>query len=129
MIPKKLAPDLIRGESRFSEKIMRKKASPMRYELYYWPSIQGRGEFIRLALEEAGADYIDVARRSGKRGVPAMMKLMNDSGSRIRPTRRRFSRPARSSSPRRPIFYYFSVRDCGSHRATRPAGYGRTNCS
>jgi glutathione S-transferase len=34
----------------------------MRYELYYWPGIQGRGEFIRLALEEAGADYIDVAR-------------------------------------------------------------------
>jgi glutathione S-transferase len=50
----------------------------MRYELYYWPSIQGRGEFIRLALEEAGADYIDVARRPGKRGVPAMMKLMDD---------------------------------------------------
>jgi glutathione S-transferase len=50
----------------------------MRYELYYWPTIQGRGEFVRLALEEAGADYIDVARRSGKRGVPAMMKLMAD---------------------------------------------------
>jgi glutathione S-transferase len=49
----------------------------MRYELYYWPTIQGRGEFIRLALEEAGADYLDVARRAGKRGVPAMMKLLN----------------------------------------------------
>jgi glutathione S-transferase len=34
----------------------------MRYELHYWPSIQGRGEFVRLALEEAGADYVDVAR-------------------------------------------------------------------
>jgi len=33
----------------------------MAYELYYWPGIQGRGEFVRLALEEAGADYIDVA--------------------------------------------------------------------
>ena len=32
------------------------------YELYYWPSIQGRGEFVRLALEEAGAPYVDVAR-------------------------------------------------------------------
>jgi glutathione S-transferase len=53
----------------------------MRYELYYWPSIQGRGEFVRLALEEAGADYVDVARRSGKRGVPAMMKLLD--GTRI----------------------------------------------
>src|ERR1700683_2910760 len=38
----------------------------MRYELLYWPSIQGRGEFVRLALEEAGADYVDVARGSGK---------------------------------------------------------------
>jgi glutathione S-transferase len=46
----------------------------MRYELYYWPSIQGRGEFIRLALEEAAADYVDVAR--GKRGTAAMMKMM-----------------------------------------------------
>lgn len=33
----------------------------MRYELYYWPGIQGRGEYVRLALEEAGADYLDVA--------------------------------------------------------------------
>jgi len=49
----------------------------MRYELYYWPSIQGRGEFIRLALEEAGADYVDVARR-GKSGMASMMKLMAD---------------------------------------------------
>jgi len=47
----------------------------MRYELYYWPGIQGRGEFIRLALEEAGADYLDVARR-GKAGMRAMTKLM-----------------------------------------------------
>ncbi len=53
----------------------------MRYELYYWPSIQGRGEFVRLALEEARADYVDVARRPGKRGVPAMMKLIE--GKRI----------------------------------------------
>ncbi len=36
----------------------------MRYLLYYWPTIQGRGEFVRLALEQAGADYTDVARRS-----------------------------------------------------------------
>jgi len=50
----------------------------MRYELYYWPSIQGRGEFVRLALEEAGADYVDIARRPGKRGVPAMMKILED---------------------------------------------------
>lgn len=46
----------------------------MRYELYYWPSIQGRGEFVRLALEEAGADYVDVAREP--HGMASMMKLM-----------------------------------------------------
>lgn len=37
----------------------------MRYELYYWTGIQGRGEFVRLALEDAGADYDDVAREQG----------------------------------------------------------------
>jgi len=46
----------------------------MRYELYYWPGIQGRGEFVRLALEDAGADYLDVARRP--RGMAAMSRLM-----------------------------------------------------
>ena len=55
----------------------------MRYELYYWPTIQGRGEFVRLALEEAGADYVDVARAAGKGGgVPAMMKFLD--GTRIK---------------------------------------------
>jgi len=34
----------------------------MKYELYYWPEIQGRGEYIRLALEETKANYVDVAR-------------------------------------------------------------------
>ncbi len=40
----------------------------MAYELHYWPGIQGRGEFIRLALEQAGADYVDVARRPASEG-------------------------------------------------------------
>ncbi|MEA2981493.1 MAG: glutathione S-transferase [Alphaproteobacteria bacterium] len=48
----------------------------MRYELYYWPEIQGRGEFVRLVLEEGGADYVDVARRRSH-GVDAMMKFMS----------------------------------------------------
>lgn len=46
----------------------------MRYELYYWPEIQGRGEFVRLALEEAAADYVDVARAPG--GQDKMMELI-----------------------------------------------------
>ena len=50
----------------------------MKYRLYYWPSAQGRGEFVRLALEEAGADYVDVARETGKGlGIPALMKHMD----------------------------------------------------
>ena len=49
----------------------------MRYELFYWPSIQGRGEFVRLALEAAGAVYVDVARESGRgHGIEAMIRLM-----------------------------------------------------
>ena len=48
----------------------------MRYELYYWPSIQGRGEFVRLALEAAGADYVDVCR-ARRGGMSAMERLMN----------------------------------------------------
>jgi glutathione S-transferase len=44
----------------------------MRYELYYWPTIQGRGEYVRLVLEDTGAEYADVARR----GMASMMKMM-----------------------------------------------------
>ena len=44
------------------------------YQLYYWPSIQGRGEFVRLALEEAGVDYVDVARGDG--GVDQLMAAL-----------------------------------------------------
>ena len=51
----------------------------MRYELYYWPSIQGRGEFVRLALEEAAADYVDVARRKG--GMARMTRLLQGRGA------------------------------------------------
>ena len=49
----------------------------MRYELYYQPSIQGRGEFVRLALEDSGADYIDVARDPNF-GRPGIMKFLED---------------------------------------------------
>jgi glutathione S-transferase len=47
----------------------------MPYELYYWDGIQGRGEFVRLALEEAGAEYVDVAREAG--GESAMQRLLS----------------------------------------------------
>jgi len=55
----------------------------MPYELYYWPTIQGRGEFVRLALEELGESYVDVARRPGRSGgVPAMMRMLD--GKRVK---------------------------------------------
>jgi glutathione S-transferase len=50
----------------------------MKYELYYWPSIQGRGEYVRLALEDAGANYADVARSD--RGMAAMTGMMEARG-------------------------------------------------
>ncbi|MEZ4394132.1 MAG: glutathione S-transferase [Polyangiales bacterium] len=50
----------------------------MSYLLYYWPSIQGRGEFIRLALEDAGVEYVDVAR--GPDGVAAIAALLRGEG-------------------------------------------------
>src|ERR1700721_4119509 len=50
----------------------------MGYELYYWPSIQGRGEFVRLAMEQAGARYSDVAREPGRRGgVAALLRFLD----------------------------------------------------
>ena len=48
------------------------------YQLHYWPGIQGRGEFVRLALEAAGAGYVDVARgdEEAGRGLPAMQHYL-----------------------------------------------------
>jgi glutathione S-transferase len=51
------------------------------YELYYWPGIQGRGEFVRLLLEDSGADYVDVARLPEAQGggVRAIMRFLKGS--------------------------------------------------
>lgn len=56
-----------------SEVTMKKRG--IRIELYYWPGIQGRGEFIRLALEDAGAAYVDVARER-KNGLMTLMRFL-----------------------------------------------------
>jgi glutathione S-transferase len=52
----------------------------MAFELHYWPTIQGRGEFVRLALEAAGASYLDVARGADNagQGVGAMQRCLSD---------------------------------------------------
>ena len=54
----------------------------MTYELYYWPTLQGRGEFVRLALEAAGAAYVDVARggADAEAGAKRMLPFMRDEG-------------------------------------------------
>ena len=53
------------------------------FELFYWPTIQGRGEFVRLVFEEAGLPYVDVARlpESATGGVAAMLRLLEDDTS------------------------------------------------
>jgi glutathione S-transferase len=56
------------------------KKHEVRVELYYWPGIQGRGEFVRLLLEEAGAAYVDVARES-QDGLLGMMKFLQGEKS------------------------------------------------
>jgi glutathione S-transferase len=53
------------------------------YELFYWPTIQGRGEFVQLAFEDAGTPYTDVARAPG--GMKKMMALMKDPGAALEP--------------------------------------------
>mgnify|MGYP001544775182 FL=1 len=67
----------------------------MSYELYYWPTIQGRGEFVRLALEAAGADYVDVARGSAAegQGVPALLRFLADGGQNAGLVRPPFAPP------------------------------------
>lgn len=59
----------------------------MTYQLYYWPGVQGRGEFVRLALEEGAARYVDVAAVSpaGGGGVPAILRLLAARGVRRPP--------------------------------------------
>src|SRR5271167_1387288 len=55
----------------------------MIYELYYWPDVQGRGEFVRLALEEGRAKYKAVARESGTGGgIAAMMRILDSRAKR-----------------------------------------------
>ena len=58
----------------------------MAYELFYWPGIQGRGEFVRLALEAAGAPYVDVARERGAgRGVAALTAMLEGRAAPFTP--------------------------------------------
>jgi glutathione S-transferase len=55
----------------------------MRYELFYWPEIQGRGEFVRLVLEDADCDYVDVARQPG--GEDKLMAVLSGERDGVLP--------------------------------------------
>lgn len=70
----------------------------MTYELYYWPGIQGRGEFVRLALEEAGAEYVDIALVPEEEGggVPALQRFITGGGVEHPP----FAPPFLKAGPR-----------------------------
>src|SRR5581483_3053374 len=57
---------------------MAKRKKP--YQLYYWPGIPGRGEFVRLVLEDAAARYVDVARSKEAGGVEAILRLLASTG-------------------------------------------------
>jgi glutathione S-transferase len=67
--------------------LLQGEADLTRYQLLYWPGIQGRGEFVRLALEDAGAPYDDVARKNGGKssGLEQMMAMMNGEGDKRPP--------------------------------------------
>lgn len=54
----------------------------MEYELYYWP-IQGRGEFARLILEDAGAQYVDVGRQPD--GIERLEHVLEGGESALLP--------------------------------------------
>jgi len=62
------------------EPLFAARRNSVRYELYYWPTIQGRGEFVRLALEDGSADYVDVARlpEGSGGGTAALLRMLDD---------------------------------------------------
>lgn len=77
----------LEGPSTHARRFLKQDNMPKRqtlYELFYWPEIQGRGEFIRLAFEDAGAAYRDVAREPG--GMKAMLALLSAAGAPDAPT-------------------------------------------
>ena len=103
------------------------RSEPMRYELYYWPTIQGRGEFVRLALEEAGADYVDVARKRGARVEHRVHGAQGREASAVRAADPE-GRQARDRADREhPALSRAAARPRAEGRGR--SGCGRINCS
>ena len=103
----------------------------MTYELYYWPTIQGRGEFVRLALEEAGARYIDVARGAKKEGggMQAMLALLDGTKISRPPFAPPFLKAGRLLIGQTANILMFLGTVTGSRRLMRRGGCGRISFS
>ena len=99
----------------------------MKYQLYYWAGIQGRGEFVRLALEEAGADYADVARQPG--GEREMQRLLGGGGIEPLPFAPPFLRAGELVIGQTANILSFLGARTAWRRPTRPAGSGLISCS
>ena len=90
----------------------------MTYELYYWPGVQGRGEFVRLALEEAGVRYVDAALAPEAQGgsVPAILRILEGITAR----------PAGGSSPGSRNIFMIDRSDFAAYRVRRGHRQGTT---
>jgi hypothetical protein len=95
----------------------------MSYELYYWDGLQGRGEFVRLALEEAGADYIEVARGEEAEGLGTarMLEVMSSKREGHPPFAPPFRKP--------PIFCSTSARSSVWRLPTKACATLQTACN
>src|SRR5689334_2546752 len=97
----------------------------MAYDLWYWPTIQGRGEYVRLALEDADVPYADKARENG--GQAKLVRMLESRRFPPRLSPRHFSSPAGKSSPKPPTSCSFLAKITLSHPSLRAAGYGCIN--
>jgi glutathione S-transferase len=94
----------------------------MRYELFYWP-IQGRGEFARLVLEDAGADYVDVCRDDGRHGMQRMQAVLAGRARELLPFAPPFLRAGRVWLAQSALIASFLGEQLGLAPAGEPARY------
>lgn len=89
------------------------------YELFYWPGLQGRGEFVRLLFEDAGAAYVDVARLPAEQGggVAAIQRLLRGEGDGLQP----FAPPIVRDGSRRIAQVANILRELGPRHGLAPA--------
>ena len=103
----------------------------MSFELYYWDGLQGRGEFVRLALEEARADYIEVARgdEAKGQGTGAMLAVMNSKRESCPPFAPPFLRDGNLLISQTATSCSTSARSSASRPPTKTCATSRTACN